>query len=410
MLQPVRGTTDLLPPQWRRHAHVTETARQIVERYGYETLDTPIFEYAPVFQSIGETSDIITKETYTFEDRGGKLLTLRPEGTASVVRAIISNGLTQQLPLKFFYAGPMFRYERPQKGRYRQFHQFGVELFGVEQPLGDAEIIAMAQQVLDALDLEGNISLEINTLGDLESRLAYLKAFTVYLSDFKDQLSEDSQRRLQKNPLRVLDSKDPHDIQIVEKAPLYRDYLNAESEDFFASVLKQLDFLGVKYQINNRIVRGLDYYSHTTFEFVSDGLGAQSTVLAGGRYNRLVEMMGGPEIPGIGWAAGVERLAMLAKGAFHPLRPIAVVPIGDVAEMKALELAQRLRHQGFKVVMGYAGALKKRLKQANKQQARYALLIGEEELESDKIQVRDLDSGEQRKIADDRIVEYLQQQ
>ena len=410
MLQPVRGTTDLLPSQWRRHAHVIETGRRIAGCYGYETIDTPIFEYAPVFQSIGETSDIVTKETYTFEDRGGKLLTLRPEGTASIVRALISNGLTQQLPLKFFYAGPMFRYERPQKGRYRQFHQIGVELLGAAQPMADAEVIAMAQQILEELHLEGKISLEINTIGDLESRLAYLKTLTAYLRDFEDQLSEDSQRRLQQNPLRILDSKDQRDIKIVEKAPIYRQSLNAVSEDFFAQVLKHLDFLGVKYHINNRIVRGLDYYSHTTFEFVSDGLGAQSTVLAGGRYNRLVEMMGGPEIPGIGWAAGIERLALLAKGEFSSQRPIAVVPIGDVAEMKALELAQRLRHQGLKVELGYGGTLKKRLKQANKQHARYALLIGEDELKSEKIQVRDLDSGEQRQVVEDRIVEYLQQQ
>ncbi len=409
MYQPVRGTSDLLPEQWRRHHEVIETARSIVGLYGYETIETPIFEFAPVFQPLGETSDIVTKETYTFPDRSGQLLTLRPEGTASVVRAVLSNGLTQQTPLKFFYAGPMFRYERPQKGRYRQFHQVGVELLGPAQPLADAEVVAMGWHYLDHLNLQGNISLEINTLGDLESRNSYRAALVDYLQDYETELSEDSQRRLHQNPLRVLDSKNQNDIKIVESAPIYREYLNAESEDFFASVLKHLDFLGVKYHINNRIVRGIDYYSQTTFEFVADALGAQSTVLAGGRYNRLVQMMGGPELPGIGWAAGVERLALLTTQDVLPTRPVAIVPVGEAEEAAALKLAQKLRQNNIKVELGYSGTLAKRLKKAGKQKARYALILGEAERAAGKIQVRDLDNGTQHEVLDDKIVAFLNQ-
>ena len=407
MFQPVRGTSDVLPEEYRRRQLVVQTAQSISELYDYEAMDTPIFEFAPVFQHIGETSDIVTKETYTFEDRGGNLLTLRPEGTASVVRAVISNGLTQQIPLKYFYAGPMFRYERPQKGRYRQFHQIGIELLGVEQPLGDVEVIALGHHIIETLNLSEGVTLEINTLGDLESRENYRKVLIDYLQDYRGQLSEDSQTRLERNPLRVLDSKDRGDLKIIQNAPLYRDHLNDASEDFFAQVLKHLDILGIRYNLNYRIVRGIDYYSHTAFEFVSDALGAQGAVLAGGRYNRLASMMGGPDIQGVGWAAGIERLAMLLSDKVEKKRPIAVIPIGQEAEMEAVKLSQELRHQGHCVDLGYTGALTKRLKKANKRNARIALIFGEDELKSGQVQVRHLDSGEQSEIGLSQLTKYL---
>ncbi len=314
MFQPARGTRDLLPDVMRKFRSVMTISRRIAECYGYDELETPIFEFAPIFRNMGETSDVVTKETYTFMDRGEQELTLRPEGTAGVVRSIISNGLTQSTPLKYYYQGPMFRYERPQKGRYRQFYQVGVELLGVEQALADIEVIAMAQQILEALELENHFVLEINTLGDTESRALYRTALVEYLSDFESKLSEDSKRRLSSNPLRILDTKDESDIEILKGAPLYRDHLNVASEDYFASVLKGLDALGISYDLNYRIVRGLDYYCHTTFEFVSKSLGSQGGILAGGRYAGLVKQMGGPQMPGVGWAAGVERLALLATG------------------------------------------------------------------------------------------------
>lgn len=407
MFQPVRGTRDLLPDLMRQYRTVMRKSLEIVECYGYEEIETPIFEFAPVFRHMGETSDVVTKETYTFKDRGEQELTLRPEGTAGVVRAIISNGLTQNTPLKYYYQGPMFRYERPQKGRYRQFYQIGAELLGVEQGLGDIEVIAMAQQILEVLKLDGQLTLELNTLGDAESRDRYRAALVEYLQDFKDRLCEDSQRRLVSNPLRILDSKDEGDIKIIKEAPLYRDHLNAASEDFFAEVLKGLERLGISYDLNYRIVRGLDYYCHTTFEFVSNALGAQGTVLAGGRYDGLVKQMGGPDMSGIGWAAGVDRLAMLSQLKSEPIRPVTLVPLGEAAEEKAMIMAYGLRQQRLKIDLAYSGSLTKRLKKANKQNSKLAVIFGDEELAAQLVTVRNLDSGAQQSIPMATLEAYL---
>ncbi len=293
-LQAPRGTQDLMGDEYRVHAHITAVANQIAETYGYEPIATPIFESTSVFKrTIGETSDIVGKEMYTFQDRGGDDLTLRPEGTAGAIRAVISNGLTQNMPLKLMYTGPMFRYERPQLGRRRQFHQIGVECLGVSHPYVDVETIALGYQILKTLGLADRVVLEINTIGDTESRQAYRQALINYFIPIKDKLSHDSQDRLMRNPLRILDSKDEGDRVLVKDAPQFEDYLNESSTSFFAEVCVGLDSLNIPYQINRRLVRGLDYYNHTAFEFVTTDLGAQGTVLAGGRYDGLMSQMGG---------------------------------------------------------------------------------------------------------------------
>jgi histidyl-tRNA synthetase len=398
-LQPVRGTHDILPEEMRRHRAVVDTARDVAERFGYGEIETPIFEFSEVFKrTLGDTSDIVTKEMYSFTDRGGEMLTLRPEGTAGVARAMISGGLAQHLPLKFFYHGPMFRYERPQKGRMRQFHQTGVELLGIAQPQGDVEVIALGAQILRELGILEHTVLELNTLGDAESRQSYRNVLVAYFDGHRSRLSADSRERLTRNPLRILDSKDEGDRRLVAEAPLFGDHLNQASRDFFAEVTAGLDALGIAYHLNPRLVRGLDYYCHTAFEFTTDQLGAQGTVMAGGRYDGLVGMMGGPETPGVGWAAGIERQALLLQHPPAARRPIAVVPVGGEAEAPALKLAVELRRAGFAVELGYGGNVGKRMKRANKLNARAAVLIGSDELARQAATLRDLDSGEQEEV------------
>jgi histidyl-tRNA synthetase len=398
-LQPVRGTQDLLPEAQRRHRAVIETARQIAERYGYHEIATPIFEFTEVFaRPIGETSDIVSKEMYSFADRGGEEITLRPEYTAGIVRAILSNSLTQNLPQKLFASGPMFRYERPQKGRFRQFHQIDVELIGVAQPLGDVEIIALAADILDALGVLKRTELELNTLGDMPSRLAYREALIEYYTSRSDGLSEDSLKRLERNPLRILDSKDEGDKRINAEAPAFEAYLTPESNDFFAAVRRGLETLGIPYRLNPRLVRGLDYYCHTAFEFVTTDLGAQGTVLGGGRYDGLMSVMGGPETPGVGWAAGIERLALLIDEPAPPPRPITLVPLGEAGEALALTLAHALRRSGFTIDLGYSGNLRRRLQRADKLKARAAIILGDNEIARNVAALRDLDTGEQSEV------------
>ena len=385
-----------------------DTGLAVSGRYGFGEIETPIFEFTDVFKrTLGEASDVVSKEMYTFTDRGGEELTLRPEGTASVCRALITGGLTQNLPAKFYYQGPMFRYERPQKGRMRQFHQIGIELLGAAEPQADIEVVACGADILDAIGVLSRTTLELNTLGDTDSRKAYRAALVEYFGDHRDRLSEDSRRRLELNPLRILDSKDEGDRRLVDGAPSFDDYLNDYSKEFFAAVVAGLDALGIAYHRNTRLVRGLDYYCHTTFEFVTDALGAQGTVMAGGRYDGLVETMSGPAIPGVGWAAGIERLALLVEGVAEPARPIAIVPMGGASATAALELAHRLRRAGFAVEHGYSGNVGKRLKRAAKVGARVALILGEDELARGMVQLRDLDAGAQDEAPLDRIEESL---
>ena len=410
-LQPVRGTRDILPEEGRRFRHVVESGRRIAERFGYEEIATPIFEFSDVFRrTLGDTSDIVTKEMYSFTDKGGDDVTLRPEGTAGVARALISGGLGQNLPLKFFYQGPMFRYERPQKGRYRQFHQIGVELLGVAEPAGDVEIVALGAAVLDALGVFARTTLELNTLGNAASRAAYRKRLIDYLADHHARLSEDSRTRFERNPLRILDSKDEGDRRIVAGAPDFADSLDDESVDFFGTVKEGLDALGIAYKLNTRLVRGLDYYCHTAFEFTTEALGAQGTVLAGGRYDGLVAQMGGPATPGVGWAAGIERLSMLVDDVPPPPRPVAVIPVSGETERRAMLLAHALRRDGFVVELGFRGNLSRRLKRANRMNARAAVILGPDEVARDSATVRDLDTGAQEEVPlsaiGDRLAPY----
>ena len=407
-LQPVRGTRDIMPEEMRRQRRVVGTARDLAARYGYLEMSTPIFEFTDVFRRpLGETSDVVAKEMYSFTDRGDDEITLRPEATAAVCRAFLSEGLTQQVPCKFFCHGPMFRYDRPQKGRWRQFHQINVELIGVPEPLGDVEIIALGVDILDGLGVLGRITLELNTLGDPASRKAYRHVLVEYFGDHRDRLSPDSRKRLERNPLRILDSKDEDDRRVSAGAPLLGDYLNQESVDFFAKVKQGLEALGIAYRLNAHLVRGLDYYTHTIFEFTTEDLGAQGSVLGGGRYDGLIELLGGPPMPGVGWAGGIERLAMLLEEDFAPPRPIVVIPIGGPAEAPALTLTQRLRRAGFTIELGFSGNVGKRMKRANRLSARAAVLLGEDELAQNAATVRDLESGEQEVVSLDALTGHL---
>jgi histidyl-tRNA synthetase len=407
-LQPVRGTRDVLPEEMRRHRAVIDKAAEIAARYGYLEMSTPVFEFTEVFKrSLGDTSDVVTKEMYTFAMKEGEQITLRPEATAGVARAFISGGLAQQLPLKFFYSGPMFRHERPQKGRQRQFHQIDIELLGVAEPLADIEVIAVGAHILDALGVLPRTTLELNTLGDPESRRGYRAALVEYFTGHRERLSKDSLDRLERNPLRILDSKDEGDRRVVADAPLFGDYLNQASVDFFGRVTAGLEALGIACQLNPRLVRGLDYYTHTAFEFTTSELGAQGAVLAGGRYDGLIETIGGPKTPGIGWAAGVERLAMLLAEPPPAPRPIALVSMGERAEQVALTLAQRLCHAGFAIDLGFSGNIKKGMKRANRVQARAAVILGDDEVAKQSATVRDLDTGEQELVSLDSLSDRL---
>tara|TARA_B100001939_G_scaffold346794_3_gene366510 strand:+ start:1649 stop:2899 length:1251 start_codon:yes stop_codon:yes gene_type:complete len=409
-LQPVRGTHDILGEKARAFRYITETFRTVAERYGHQEIATPIFEFTEVFnRTLGETSDVVSKEMYTFVDRGGESLTLRPEYTAGIARAFLSGGLQQAAPCKFYGFGPMFRYERPQKGRMRQFHQIDVEILGVPEPQADIELLAMAADLLEALGLKDHVTLELNSLGDPESRDAYRGALVEYFSAHEDKLSEDSRQRLKRNPLRILDSKDEGDRELVKNAPLLHDYFNEASRDFFQAVTDGLDALNIPYTLNPRLVRGLDYYSHTAFEFTTDRLGAQGTVLAGGRYDGLMEQMGGPATAGIGWAAGLERLSELLPADALPAdsRPVSLIPVGMEAQTAALKLARDLRRAGFVVDMGYRGNLGKRMKRADKLNSRLAVLMGEDELARGVVTIKDLDRGAQQEVALEAVADHL---
>ena len=406
--QPVRGTRDLIGEEARRHFHVIDTARRVAATYGYDEWSTPVFEETGVFaRGLGETTDVVMKEMYTFADRGGESLTLRPEATAGICRALVSNGLTQSLPQKVFYAGPMFRYERPQKGRYRQFHQIDIEVLGAAEPLADAEVIACGWNILLALGVSQDTVLELNTLGDTASREAYRAALVAYFNEHRASLSEESSARLERNPLRVVDSKEAADQVIVRGAPIIDPYLTEAAATFFAKLQEHLARLGVPFIRNPRIVRGLDYYSHTAFEFVTTRLGAQGTVMGGGRYDGLVEEMGGPHTPCIGWAAGVERLAMLMQSPPPAPSSVVVIPIGDAAEGPAIDITQALRAAGIRAEIGFRGNVKRRMERANKQGARAAILLGETELAAGVAQVKNLLTGEQSAVAIAELASHL---
>ena len=398
-LQPARGTHDLIGDEQRRFHRVVDIARRVSATYGFDEWQTPIFEDTRVFaRTLGETSDVVMKEMYSFDDRGGESITLRPEGTAGVCRALVSNGLTQSLPQKVFYAGPMFRYERPQKGRYRQFHQIGTELIGPAEPLADAEVIACGWAILEALNVADDTVLELNTLGDKESRDAYRSALVAYFTEHRAALSEDSLARLDRNPMRILDSKDEADRRIVADAPTIAPYLTDAARAFYDKLQNHLVRFRVPFVENPRIVRGLDYYGHTAFEFVTSKLGAQGTVMAGGRYDGLVAEMGGPMTPAVGWAAGIERLAMLmdAAPAAPPRSPSS--RSATPPRPMAIELLQSLRTNGIRAEMAYRGNLKRRMERANRTGARAAVILGDDDIANGVAQVKDLATGTQEAV------------
>lgn len=407
--QCVRGTRDLLPEVSNVFRFVEESAYRQALLYGYGEIETPIFEFSDVFhRTLGETSDVVNKETYDFKDRGGESLTLRPEGTAGVARAFISEGLSQNLPLKFYYSGPMFRYERPQKGRYRQFYQLGVECLGYESALADVECIALAWDFLKKIGIAADCTLEINTLGDSESRTAYRDALVQYFSQHQESLSADSKMRLEKNPLRILDSKDEGDKKISANAPKFEDYLNATSKDFYQGVIAGIEALGIPFKQNYHLVRGLDYYTHTVFEFTTQKLGAQGTVLAGGRYDGLIETMGGPRTPGVGWAAGIDRLADLTPGELAIKKEVMVAVIGadDAGEAESVKVAHEIRARGIKTENFLSGKMGKKMQKANKVGAHYALILGGNEVTNKTVTVKNFASGEQSEISRAALATY----
>lgn len=363
----VRGTQDIFGEDQRRFARVVEAFEKVRRLYCFEQVQVPVFEATNVFaRSMGETSDVVSKEMYTFPDRGDDLLTLRPEFTAGICRAYITEGWQQYAPLKLTTHGPVFRYERPQKGRYRQFHQIDAEIIGAAEPAADVELLTLADQLLHELGISEGVTLQLNTLGDAETRDAWRAALIEHFQSHRADLSEDSLTRLEKNPLRILDSKDPRDRPAADSAPDIDAFLTAEAKDFFDAVTGGLDAAGVAWTRNARLVRGLDYYRHTAFEFVTDRLGAQGTVLAGGRYDGLIGNLGGPETPGVGWAAGIERLGMLTEAPAAEQIQVAVVVERAGHEARGIELVATLRRAGVVAELFATGSPKKRYDKAVK--------------------------------------------
>jgi len=368
--QAIRGTQDIFGAEAEAFAHVVETFERIRKLYRFRRVEMPVFEKTEVFsRSIGETTDVVSKEMYSFEDRGGDSLTLRPEFTAGICRAYLTNGWQQYAPVKLATHGPLFRYERPQKGRYRQFHQLDAEIIGAGEPQADVELLVMADQLLKELGIADGVTLMLNTLGDGASREAWRAALVEYFRAVKGELSEDSQDRLERNPLRILDSKDPRDKAFTEAAPKIDDFLSDEAQDFFAKVTSGLDAAGVAWTRAPALVRGLDYYRHTAFEFVTDRLGAQGTVLGGGRYDGLMESLGGAHTPAVGWAAGVERLAMLVGEGRTERLTVAIALEADELLDRAIAIATDLRRSGYSVELVSSGSPRKRYDKAARLEA-----------------------------------------
>lgn len=418
-LQAIRGMNDILPAQTPVWRYLEGTFAELLEAYGYSEIRLPIVEYTELFaRGIGEGTDVVDKEMYTFRDRNDESLTLRPEGTAGCVRAVLEHGMTGGGQVqKLWYTGPMFRYEKPQKGRYRQFHQIGVEVFNQPGPDVDAELIVLTARLWQRLGMADAVTLQLNSLGSSEARARYRDALVAYLQQRFDQLDEDSQRRLSTNPLRILDSKNAQTQALLADAPTLADYLDEESRTHFEGLKARLDAVGIAYEINPKLVRGLDYYGRTVFEWVTDKLGAQGTVCAGGRYDGLVGQFGGKPTPGVGFAMGVERLVLLLETlelvpASLCREPHAYIcAFGEAAELSALALAERLRDAlpGLRLLVNAGGgSFKSQFKKADKSGARFALILGENELASRMIGFKPLrDDSEQQNIAWDALPERL---
>lgn len=407
--KPVRGTQDMIGETAARFAHVAATFDRVRKLYGFGRIEVPMFEATAVFaRSLGETTDVVSKEMYTFEDRGGDSLTLRPEFTAGIARAYLTEGWQQYAPLKVATHGALFRYERPQKGRFRQFHQLDAEVIGAAEPAADVELLCLADQLLRELGISEGVSLHLNTLGDHETREAWRAALVAHFEKHRGELSEDSVDRLARNPLRILDSKDPRDRPIADAAPAIDDFLSAEAGAFFEAVVRGLEAAGVRWTRNSRLVRGLDYYRHTAFEFITDRLGAQGTVVGGGRYDGLIETLGGPPTPAVGWAAGIERLAMLIDTPAREAIEIVLVPMGQAAETLAVGLLADIRRRGHAADMAYRGNMKKRMQKADAAGARLALILGEDEIARGEVAVRDLATGAQDSIAMAGVIDSVE--
>jgi histidyl-tRNA synthetase len=416
--QPVRGTQDVLHPQSAQQRTVEHTALSVAKKFGFEEIITPILEFSEVFhRSLGETSDVVSKETYTFTDRSGDSLTLRPEGTAGVARAFVSNGLAQNLPLRFFYSGPMFRHERPQKGRYRQFNQIGAEYLGGEPITSDLECLLFADSLLRNLKIQ-KYQLQINSLGDQKSRSLHREKLLEYLQKYKNDLSEISKTRFEKNPLRIFDSKDEKDQKIIASAPKLTECLNSESQLMFQSIQERLVLNEISFVVNDSLVRGFDYYNHLVFEFVSSDLGSQGTILAGGRYDQLIKEMGGQDVPGVGWAAGTERLMMLMPSNFSSGEVVCFIPADEVSVSRlqklcsdtrkflmcqsldqTLTLKETSQTENITCLLMPFQGVGKSLKKANKLNARLAVIFGESEGKSQQVLIKNLNTGSQEALS-----------
>jgi len=415
-LQAIRGMNDLLPDNIATWQFIEASFRILMKQYAYDEIRMPIVEKTELFKrSIGEVTDIVEKEMYTFDDRNGDSLTLRPEGTACCVRACLQNGLLYNQQQRLWYMGPMFRHERPQKGRYRQFHQLGVETFGMSGPDIDVELISMIARFWKVIGIEKNVRLEINSLGTNESRIAYKKILVEYLNQYKDQLDEDSLRRLDTNPLRVLDSKNPDLKEIITGAPKLLEHLDADSELYFKNLCAQLDALSIEYVVNTSLVRGLDYYSQTVFEWVTDSLGAQGTVCAGGRYDGLIEQLGGKATTAIGFAMGIERLVSMVEQSEKVIKAnspdISVIISGENTQQYAFPLIESIRDVNSEIsilVNCDGGSFKSQMKRADKSNAGYALIIGEEEVAEECVCLKNLRTNEpQQKIQKNTLIEFI---
>ena len=418
-IQSIRGMHDVLPPESSMLRAVEQATQNVLQQYGYQEIRMPLLEQTELFKrSLGEVTDIVEKEMYTFDDRNGDSLTLRPEGTASCVRAGIQHGFLYGQPQRLWYCGPFFRHERPQKGRYRQFHQLGVETFGFVGPDIDAELIILSANMWKKINLPMQPKLEINSLGSSQARKKYREILIDYLQQHEDKLDNEAQQRLQTNPLRILDSKNPELQDIIQNAPSLLEHLDAESAEHFLQLQKLLDSVGIEYQINPRLVRGLDYYSKTVFEWIADGLGAQATICAGGRYDGLVEQLGGKPCPAAGFAIGLERLASLLEGSDSEALiadtcvDVYMVLLGDTAVIAGLKLAGQLRSQvptSSVVTNCGGGSIKSQMKRADKSQARLAFILGEDELQNNQITVKFLrEKREQEIVAQIEIINFLQ--
>lgn len=408
MLQPVRGTRDIFNEDIKKFNFIVDVAKKISSLYNFKEIITPIIEFSDVFErNLGDTSDVVSKEIYKFKDRSDNFLSLRPEFTAGIVRAILSNPeLNNNFPLKLFSYGPAFRYDRPQKGRYRQFNQINFEYFGNATYLGDVDILQMANTILKTIGLK-NITLEINSLGCEESRSNFETALKTYFEKYKNNLSQDSKIRLEKNVLRILDSKEECDKKLLLEAPKISDFYTNDDKEFFNNILDKLSFLNIDYIVNTNLVRGLDYYTSTVFEFTTTDLGAQSTVLAGGRYDKLMKKMGGMDTPAVGFASGVERLMLLLENDSVEVRPVAVIPISENEVNYCLKLKNTLLNNNIKTELVYANNMKKKMNLANKIGVKYAIIVGEDEVKSNVLTVKNLDEGKEEKIAINDVVNYI---